>query len=432
MTGAAGCRCSDFDVAVVGAGPAGLAAALAADASGASCVLVERDGRAGGVLKQCVHDGFGLVRWGERLAGPEHARRDVRAAEARGIPLRASAFVTAVRRDAASGLFMVDLASPAGIERLRARALVLATGCRERTDRQVFIHGDRPAGILTAGQAQYFVNVAGKMPGRNVVVLGSGDIGLIMARRLTLEGARVVGVYEARPEPSGLARNVAQCLDDFGIPLHLSATVASVHGRSRVESVSIRRLGAEGGARGGEEVVPCDTLVLSVGLIPENELAEALGVPLDPATKGPAVDQTLMTAVDGVFACGNALRVSDLADYASEDGEIAGKHAAEWASGARGARDLVSVARGGELLFAVPQSVDRAHAFPPVLSFRSRRTLGPSAFALAAEDGKPVLSRRYAALRPQEMERVALDAAAWEAARTAAGFRLDLEANDGK
>ena len=296
-----------YDVVIVGGGPAGLAAALGARRAGAKTLLVEREARLGGILKQCIHDGFGLLRFGERLSGCEYAHRYIEMLRGCGAQTALLTFVSRIEKSGEG--FVLTLVGREGMRKVEARALVLSTGCRERTARQVSIHGTRPAGVLTAGTAQHYINRMGEMPARRCVILGSGDIGLIMARRLTLEGAQVLGVYEAKPTPSGLSRNISQCLEDFGIPLYTSHTVTRVSGKERLERVTV----AEVDARmrpipGTEQELECDSLILSVGLIPENELAEALGVPLDARTKGPLCDQSYMTLVPGVFVCGNALR----------------------------------------------------------------------------------------------------------------------------
>jgi len=428
------------DVAVLGGGPAGLAAAAAATDAGARVCLVEREERLGGILKQCIHDGFGLARFGETLTGPEYARREAAEARSRGVDVRLGAFVVDVRRAATgvrgSGIgaggaaaggdsshgagvgFSLRCVSRSGAFELECSSLVLATGCRERTDRQVFIHGDRPAGILTAGLAQYMVNVQGLLPGRRAVVLGSGDIGLIMARRLHLEGVEVEGVYEIKSEPSGLSRNLRQCLDDFGIPLHLSTTVTEVHGAGRVESVTVASVDQRGSpVRGSERRVPCDTLVLSVGLIPENEIALALGVALDPTTKGPRVDQSGGCLEEGLFCCGNALHVNDLADYVSESGALAGRTAARWALDGYRERNLVPLKAASGLLYIVPQFIDIEASGRAVVFFRSGATLRQPvrlvgrAVSSASPEGREFFGRTYRALRPPEMERIELDLA---------------------
>jgi len=430
------------DVAVLGGGPAGLAAARAAAIGGASVILVEREDRLGGILKQCVHDGFGLERFGERLTGPEYAVREAASALAAGVEARTGSFVSAAARG--RGGFELRCLARGRAYELGARALVLATGCRERTDRQVLIQGERPAGILTAGLAQYMVNVQGLRPGRRVVILGSGDIGLIMARRLTLEGSEVEGVYEIKGESSGLSRNVRQCLEDFGIPLHLSTTVTAVHGSGRVRGVTVAAVDPRGSPiRGSSREVACDTLVLSVGLIPENEVAVSLGLELDPVTRGPRVDQHGACLEGGLFCCGNALHVNDLADYVSESGEVAGRAAAAWALGAQGPlgasrsparREPLPVKAGSGVLYAVPQRLDPATAGRATIYFRPNatsragarlvvRAAGPG--ALDAAGGAEILAKSYRALRPPEMERFELDLARVPAG--AASISLEIE-----
>lgn len=393
------------DVLVIGGGPAGLAAALAAHQNGAQVLLIEREARLGGILKQCIHDGFGLVRYGEKLSGPEYAGRFIDAFRTAGIEALTLTFVTRIEKTPEG--FAVTLVNRDGVETVTAKALVLATGCRERTAKQVAIHGTRPAGVFTAGTAQHFTNLLGQLPAKKCVILGSGDIGLIMARRLTLEGAEVLGVYEAKPTPSGLTRNIHQCLHDYHIPLHLSHTVTRVFGPDRLTAVEISRVDEHmNPIPGTEQIVECDALILSVGLIPENELAEGLGVEIDPKTKGPVCDAQLMTTVPGVFSCGNALHVNDLVDYVSESGETAGAHAAGY-SGA--ARELLPITAGEGLLYAVPQWLDlNADNSAVTLYFRSRENLGRCRLVLTV-DGCEVFSRKYPFLRPPEMERMVMD-----------------------
>ncbi len=321
-----------FDIIVIGGGPAGLAAAIRAAEEGASVCVLEREAAPGGILKQCIHDGFGLVRYGEKLAGPEYAARFIRRAEELGIRLLCQSFVTKITQTGDG--FDLTLVRESGLLHLGARALILATGCRERTPRQVGIHGTRPAGVFTAGCAQHYVNLLGQKIGERCVILGSGDIGLIMARRLTLEGTKVLGVYEIMPEPSGLGRNIRQCLEDFGIPLRLSMTVTRIFGDDRVEGVEVARVDeARRPIPGTEERIDCDALIVSVGLIPENELAAELGIEADPKTGGPALDLNYMTKLPGVFACGNCFHVYDLVDSVSESGEAAGSAAAAYVKG---------------------------------------------------------------------------------------------------
>ena len=410
------------DVVVVGGGPAGLQAVVAASAAGASCLLIEREKRPGGILKQCIHDGFGVLRYGERLTGPEYAFRDVARIRNAAVPVIPDAFVHSV--EPSDGGWLLTVVTPErAVEQISGKSLVMATGCRERTDRQVLLHGDRPAGIFTAGQAQRLINIDGVMPGRRAVILGSGDIGLIMARRLVLEGAEVIGVYEMKSRPSGLPRNIAACLDDWDIPLHLSTTVTEVHGSARVEAVTVCAVGPDGQPdRRDSRRVACDTLILSVGLIPENDILIDRGLEPDPVTNGPAVDQKRESAFPGVFVCGNALHVYDLVDYVSECGSIAGTAAARRALAASvpmvPARTRVParipVHTGGELVYQVPQILDTAGPEPPVFFFRVARTMGRARIELSV-DRNIVYTRNLSFLSPPEMGRIALDAAAWTA-----------------
>lgn len=397
---------TDYNVVVIGGGPAGLAAAIAANERGASVLLIEREERLGGILKQCIHDGFGLVRFKEKLSGPEYAERFIDVFREKQIDALTLTFVTRIEKNV-NGRFGVHIVNRDGTALFETEAIVLATGCRERTAKQVAIHGTRPSGIFTAGTAQHFVNLLGEMPVKKCVILGSGDIGLIMARRLTLEGARVLGVYEAKPTPSGLTRNLHQCLYDFDIPLYLSHTVTRVFGDERLTAVEISQVDEKmQPIAGTQKTVECDSLILSVGLIPENELAESLDVKLDPCTKGPVCDGELMTSIPGIFCCGNALHVNDLVDYVSESGEAAGLAAACYCAGER---IPVAVRAGSGLLSLVPQSLNLAMANDKVtVYFRSRQEVNGVKLVLSV-DGKDVLEKKYAFLRPPEMERMIID-----------------------
>ena len=417
-----------YDVTVIGGGPAGLAAAIAADKSGARVLLIEREAGLGGILKQCIHDGFGLLRFEEKLSGPEYAYRFICELRQTRVEARTLSFVTCIsviagtsdERSLSSGEdlrgFMVTITSARGMEKISTKALIFSTGCRERTARQVAIHGTRPAGVLTAGSAQYYTNILGQLPCRRCVILGSGDIGLIMARRLHLEGAAVLGVYEAKRTPSGLSRNIAQCLDDFDIPLHLSKTVTRVFGDERLEAVEIMSVNeAMAPIPGTEERIACDGLILSVGLIPENELAESIGVPLSGLTKGPVCDQRNMTRIPGVFSCGNALQVNDLVDYVSESGETAGRAAAAFAARkeAPASPSYAEICPGKDILAVTPQLISLDSLEERIAVFFRVREECSSAlvrFTLEHSGGTiEVFSRKYQRLRPPEMERIMLN-----------------------
>ncbi len=319
------------DVVIIGGGPAGMSAALSAREAGADKVtLIERDDSLGGILQQCIHNGFGLHRFGEELTGPEYAERYEKMVREADIEVMTGTIVT----DLDSRRIVTCVSEDRGCIQIKAGAVVLAMGCRERPRGALNIPGTRPAGVITAGTAQKFVNVEGYMPGREVVILGSGDIGLIMARRMTLEGAHVKAVCEIMEDSGGLTRNIVQCLKDFGIPLKLRHTVTEIHGRDRVEGVTVAQVDENlKPVKGTEEFIPCDTLMLSVGLIPENELSKKAGVEISPTTKGPVIDANRQTKIPGIFACGNVVKVHELVDFVSEEGHTAGRSAACFAMG---------------------------------------------------------------------------------------------------
>jgi thioredoxin reductase len=344
----------EVDVAVIGSGPAGLTAAIHAHNAGARKVLLlEREEELGGILKQCIHNGFGLEQFRQDYTGPEYAERLITELEHTGVQCFLNTLVT----DLSSDRVITALSPEHGALEIKAKSIALAMGCRERTRPSIAIPGTRPAGIFTAGVAQRFVNIDGYLPGKKVVILGSGDIGLIMARRLKLEGARVIGVYEIMNYPGGLKRNIVQCLNDFDIPLHLSHTVTEIRGKDRVEGVVISRV--DGNLRpvlGSEQLIQCDTLLLSVGLIAENELSKKAGVELNEATKGPITTETMETSVPGIFTCGNVSTVFDLVDYVAQTGAAAGVSAARYASGSASADgQFVDIVAGENVRLLFPQ-----------------------------------------------------------------------------
>lgn len=397
-----------YDVIVLGGGPAGLSAALASADKGRNTLIIEREKRLGGILKQCIHDGFGLIVFKEKLTGPEYAQRFIKLVKEKNIPVLMNSFVTEVEKKEAG--FELTVISSNGIEKIGAKSLILATGCRERTSKQVFINGSRPAGIYTAGTAQYFVNIQGYLPCKNCVILGSGDIGLIMARRLTLEGANVLGVYEAKSTPSGLNRNIAQCLNDYHIPLHLSTTITRCFGNDRVEAVEVARVDEMmRPIPGTEKIIACDGVILSVGLLPENEIAEMLGITFDPATKGPVVDQNFMTTVEGVFSCGNALHVNDLVDYVSESGKLAGENASAYVKGTQPGRYIDVKMESKDFLYVVPQQIDVNSWNKRVIFYFRPREIRENMRVTIQSGTKVLFSKKYIKLKPPELERIHLD-----------------------
>jgi thioredoxin reductase len=404
-------RTDTCDVAVIGAGPAGLAAALGARRAGAGkIVLLEREKTLGGILNQCVHDGFGLFLYKETISGPEYAERLAEDVGREPISVETGAMVLDLTAER-----VLRINSRAGYRLLRAGAVVLAMGCRERTRDMIEIPGTRPAGVLTAGSAQSLVNLQNLRIGHEAVILGSGDIGLIMARRLVFEGLKVKGVFEILPWASGLERNVRQCLMDFGIPLELRSTVVDIRGRDRVESVIVAKVDDSlEPVAGTERVVPCDTLLLSVGLIPENELAMRAGVELSPLTGGAVVDERLQTSVPGVFSCGNVLHIHDVADWASFEGFAAGESAARYAAGERGEAGTVRVSAGANVRYALPQLVTAGRAGVE-WSFRVTRPLRDVEVVVRGRTtGKVHARKKHGRLLPSELQKIRVRGAAEE------------------
>lgn len=396
------------DIAIVGGGPAGLAAAVQAREEGANVLIIERDFELGGILHQCIHNGFGLHVFKEELTGPEFAQRYINRVEELKIPAKLNTMVI----DISSDRTITAINEAEGVLQIRAGAIILAMGCRERTRHNILVPGTRPAGVFPAGLAQRLVNIEGYLPGKQFVILGSGDIGMIMARRLTWEGAKVEAVVEILPYASGLIRNQVQCLKDYGIPLILEHTVTHVHGRDRVEGVTIAKVDENWRPiPGTEQFIKCDTLLLSVGLIPENELSRGVGITIDPRTRGPAVTNSYETSIPGIFACGNVLQVHDLVDNVAMEGSRAGEIAAEFVlKKKRPKEDTIQCIPGQNVGYIVPQLI-KVDAFDDKITFFMRaRKPEREVYVEFLMDGKQIHRKFSKFAIPSEMIKVIMPA----------------------
>ena len=395
-----------YDIGIIGGGPAGLAAAVELHKQGIrNMIILEREAMLGGILRQCIHDGFGLGRFGESLSGPEYAQAFIDEVNKREIPYETSATVLSLTEDR-----VVTASTRSGLRQYQAKAVVLAMGCKERSRGALGIPGERPAGVFTAGTAQAYMNLYNRMPGKEVVILGSGDIGMIMARRMTLEGAKVLACVEVMPYSGGLTRNIVQCLQDFDIPLYLSHTIVDIQGKARVEKAIVAKVDENRRPIPGTEIeFDVDTILLSVGLIPENELTRQAGIPMDPHTKGAVVYENMETGIPGVFACGNVVHVHDLVDFVSGESDLAGASAAAYVLKGEAADTVVlDLVPGNGVGYTVPQRVRPADVDRSVnISFRVRQNYGPSQITVTC-GGRQLARFKRQRMAPGEMEHIAL------------------------
>lgn len=417
------------DLVIIGGGPAGMAAALEARKAGLRDILIlERDSELGGILQQCIHNGFGLHFFGEELTGPEYAWRFIKQIGEQGIACKLDTMVLDISKDRV----VTAVNSREGLLHIKAKAVVLAMGCRERTRGALNVPGSRPAGIYTAGAAQRFVNMEGYLPGRTIVILGSGDIGLIMARRLTLEGTKVKMVCELLPYSGGLTRNIVQCLEDFNIPLRLSHTITGIEGNKRLRAVTVSQVDERRRPiPGTEERVECDTLLLSVGLIPENELSKSAGVGLDPVTSGPVVNESMETGVEGVFACGNVVQVHDLVDFVTQESMLAGRSAAEYVLAGKAeeapAAGAIRTVAGSGVRYIVPQIIRREHAGREVKLFFRVTDVHRNARVVLKAGDQALYSAKKPRVAPGEMENIQLTPELLRRVGDAQELRVELE-----
>lgn len=400
-----------YDIVVIGGGPAGMAAAIAAKKAGTDSILIlERDTRIGGILLQCIHNGFGLHYFGEELTGPEYAARFSDQVQSLGIEYKTDSMVLEVRNNEDGSHNVTAINTVDGLMNIQAKAVILAMGCRERTRGALIIPGTRPAGIFTAGAAQRFVNIDGYLPGKKVVILGSGDIGLIMARRLTLEGAEVKLICEVMPFSAGLRRNIVQCVENFNIPLKFSHTITQIHGKERVEGVTVAAVDANRKpVAGTEEYIECDTLLLSVGLIPENEISTGCGVSIDSSTSGPIVNEHMQTSVPGVFACGNTVHVHDLVDFVTAESLRAGENAAKYVQNKiKNNGQHVTLRPGNRVRYTVPQYIESTESDTNTsIMFRSTDVY-KDVYIEVSSNGEKIKSLKKKVVRPGEMQVIEL------------------------